>query len=520
MSANVEVRKATVDLTPVGAGRLTLRSDGKLVNAELRFAHQKGHLDATARAALEWQGLLPTLDESRPVHIDAQARRFDAVVISPFLRDVFSELSGPVTANVNVVLRKNPKAKDDENEPAWTSQIYGNGAMTDGTMQLQALGLELRDVSFGAVARDFGKGTVIEINSLMAKARSNRPNLRGRGSIYIEGLRVLRGSASFSAVDVPLLIEGVSQATATGVATATLERQDDEMEVDVQIPQLEAKLPRSSGRNVINVDENKAVTISQPLGEPEEVSGPAMPWRFVINLGKNVRIRRNDMYVPITGQPVIEIGEQTEVRGFVELEPGGRIQALGKVFVIESGRVRFDTDDPSDPHLYATASWRAPDGSTVYIDVQGTLKEARVNFSSDPARPEAEIMALLLGGPAPATGQDEEGAGGGAAAAGSAAVGGAAPIVNELLADSPLGSVELRTATYEGQSSYTAAVQITEEVWFETTYRSREAQENTPGADTVDVSGTVDWRFRRNWSLRTEVGTIGGGLDLLWQYRY
>jgi hypothetical protein len=30
----------------------------------------------------------------------------------------------------------------------------------------------------------------------------------------------------------------------------------------------------------------------------------------------------------------------------------------------------------------------------------------------------------------------------------------------------------------------------------------------------------VDWRFRRNWSLRTEVGNIGAGLDLVWQYRY
>jgi hypothetical protein len=127
----------------------------------------------------------------------------------------------------------------------------------------------------------------------------------------------------------------------------------------------------------------------------------------------------------------------------------------------------------------------------------------------------------LLGGPAPSSGgTDEEGAGGGATAAGSAAVGGAVPIVNELLADSPLGRVEFRTATYEGQASYTAAVRVFENVWFETTYRARETDENTPNAETPDVSGTVDWRFRRNWSLRTEVGTLGTGMDLLWQYRY
>ena len=36
----------------------------------------------------------------------------------------------------------------------------------------------------------------------------------------------------------------------------------------------------------------------------------------------------------------------------------------------------------------------------------------------------------------------------------------------------------------------------------------------------TDFSGTIDWRFRPRWSVRTEVGTIGAGVDLLWQYRY
>jgi autotransporter translocation and assembly factor TamB len=154
----------------------------------------------------------------------------------------------------------------------------------------------------------------------------------------------------------------------------------------------------------------------------------------------------------------------------------------------------------------------------VTINVAGTLKEAKVSFTSDPPRSEPEIMALLLGGPATTT--DDEGAGAGATAAGTAAVGGAFPVINELLADSPLGRVEFRTATYEGRSSYTAAVRVTESVWFEGTYRSRETDQNSPSAETPDVSGTLDWRFRRNWSLRTEIGTLGTGLDLLWQYRY
>jgi translocation and assembly module TamB len=529
VSANVEVRKASVDLVPVGSGRIKLRSDGRLVNANLDFAHGSGRLTAQARAGVAWDELVPVLDASRPLHIDAQAKRFDAIVLSPFLRDVFSELSGPVNANLTAIFRKPPapssETGDAEPERPWESQIYGTASMQGGVMQLQALGLELRDVKFMARARNLGRGTSIDILSLQAMARSRHPNLSARGSIYIEGVRVLRGEAAINLKDVPLLLEGVSQATASipdnaPSITAKLERQGDEMEVTVRIPALEAKLPRSAGRNVIPLDDNRAISVRQPLAEPEEPGGPAMPWRFVIDLGRNVRVIRNDLQIPISGQPVVRIGEETEVSGFVELEPGGRVQALGKVFVIESGRVRFDTDDASNPHLNATASWRAPDGSTVYVDVRGTLKESKVSFTSDPARPEPEIMALLLGGQAASTGGDDESGGGsGAAAAGSAAVGGAAPIVNELLKDSPLGAVEFRTATYEGRSSYTAAVQITQSVWFETTYRSREAaDQNTDTAE--DVSGTIDWRFRRNWSLRTEIGTLGTGMDLLWQYRY
>jgi translocation and assembly module TamB len=523
ISANVEVRKASVDMVPVGSGRIKLRSDGRLVNASVDFAHGSGRLTAQARAGVAWDELVPVLDEARPLHIDAQAKRFDAIVLSPFLRDVFSELSGPVNANLTAIFRK-PAATAGGGAAearAWESQIHGTASMQGGIMQLQALGLELREVRFRARARSAGRGTAIEIMDLQANARSRTPNLTARGSIQIEGVRVVRGDAAFNIRDVPLLIEGVSQATATGTATAKLERLGDEMQVTVRIPQLEAKLPRSAGRNVIALDDNRAIDVRQPLAEPEEEGGPAMPWRFVIDLGRRVRIVRNDLEIPISGQPVIRIGEDTEVSGYVELEPGGRVQALGKVFVIESGRVRFDTDDASDPHLNATASWRAPDGSTVYIDVKGTLKESKVTFSSDPARPEPEIMALLLGGQAPSSGVDDESGGGsGAAAAGSAAVGGAAPIVNELLKDSPLGAVEFRTATYEGRSSYTAAVRVTDSVWLETTYRSRETEQNAPTAETPDVSGTIDWRFRRNWSLRTEIGTLGTGMDLLWQYRY
>jgi hypothetical protein len=95
--------------------------------------------------------------------------------------------------------------------------------------------------------------------------------------------------------------------------------------------------------------------------------------------------------------------------------------------------------------------------------------------------------------------------------------------VNELLADTNLPHVELRTGSESSgedrrYQTYTAAVQISDQVWFEGSYKALSTTETTEQGDAV--SGTVDWRFKRDWSLRTEIGNIGTGVDLLWQYRY
>src|SRR5262249_53747218 len=132
-------------------------------------------------------------------------------------------------------------------------------------------------------------------------------------------------------------------------------------------------------------------------------------------------------------------------------------------------------------------------------------------LSSDPALAPAEIQALLLGG---------SGEGGDAQAAGAGA---GADFVGQLLADTPLKRVELRTgnetsADDRSYLTYTAAVPVSENVWVELSYKNLTS--NSPAEHTDAASATVDWRFKRDWSLRTEAGTIGTELDLLWQYRY
>jgi autotransporter translocation and assembly factor TamB len=309
------------------------------------------------------------------------------------------------------------------------------------------------------------------------------------------------------------MIQGSPQATLTGTAAVELERRPEQVHVVVDLPTLTAELPRSSGGSVLPLDENPDIEILQPIREPTlRSSGEGLPWVLEFRLGRDVTVRRADLQVPIDGVATVALGEDVAVTGDIDVEPGGRVQLLGKAFIIEQGEVHFDTGDATNPHLRVLASWRAPDATTVYVEVRGTFREATLRLESDPARSEAEIQALLLGGGTSDAGEPQ-----------TAGVGYGADFVSALLADTNLPHVELRTGTETASNdrryqTYTAAVQISQNVWFEGSYKALSANETGEGGDAY--TGTVDWRFLRNWSLRTEIGNVGTGLDLLWQYRY
>jgi autotransporter translocation and assembly factor TamB len=519
LRARVTMQDVSVDLAKTGKGTVTVDSNGSQLHATAEFRGGAGTLTAEAHLPLDWTQLLPAVDRSRRVRLSVGSNGVDAVVLSPFLRDIFSRMSGRVSGNLEATLE--PR-KDAARKPVgdWEATVQGEAKVDDASLQIAPLGIEFHDMKLEAHVKPNGRLTEVHIEQATAKSRSEKPNVTVRDAvIFFDGLRVTRGHATLQMTGMPMMLEGVPQATATGSAQFQLERDKDGMVVKVDVPTLTARLPQASSRNVVDLGDNPAIEVVQALREPKgaQSTDRILPWRFDVNLRRGVRIRRSDLDIPLTGQLGIGLGEKTTVTGAVELEPGGRFQSWGKTWVIEAGRVAFASPDPSDPLLAATASWRAPEGTTVYVDVRGTLKHATLTLTSDPSRSEPEIMALLFGGSA--SGSSDESST--ARTSESAYAGGLATAFNTIFADALVGGVELRTATDENKASYTAAVRLSENVWFEGTYRNRlEQQQSTTSTEPLDVSGTVDWRFRRNWSLRTEVGTLGTGLDLLWQYRY
>jgi autotransporter translocation and assembly factor TamB len=514
LGADLRIADTAVAHTALGEGRLRLETHGRTMSAKLGFAGAHGSLDATADAELSWSALVPTLARTAPIRAHVTAHDFSAVALSPLVTGVLTRLGGHLDADASLELRPEP-----DPGVGWVGGIQGKAALRDGTVLIDALGLEVRDLACSAEAHGSGVKTNIAIRDVRGRVRSTKDNLRGQADLVLDGMRLVSGSGTLRAADMPILFRGAPQGRITGRAEARLERQKDRMLVDLDIPALATLLPQASARAVIDIAENPDITVLQQVETGPKVS-PGLPWRLAVHLGDEVTLRRRDVNLTVKGSPVIDLGEETEVTGSVDITPGGRVPVLGKGFVIDHGRVIFDTGEPANPRVDVSASWRAPNETMVYVEVTGTLREAKIALRSDPPLPEPQVFALLLGGSSSEQSSSSESDSGGAGAAGAMALGSgvAALGVNQLLSDNP---VEIRVeTTSEKLPRYTAAVRIRPNLWFEAS-EYQQSQSGVGGQnDRNVVSGTIDYRFTRRWSLRTEAGTAGGAMDLLWQYRY
>ena len=502
--ADIPLHDVRVGGLTLGGGRIKADVTPSAATANLDFEGVGSRLAAGVNVPLEVRGGLPAFSGQAPIDVRVSATHTDAAVLAPLVSEYLSELNGPVDADLQA--RFEPPVTP---EGRWNAHFDGSAAMTGGEVQLSQLGMALQDVTWTARAHTEGERTIVELDDGVARAHSDHHNVSLRTRLQFTGLELTSAQAGLRLEEVPLALQGVSQASATGEATLTLQRTASAVEVNVNLDTLHATLPRSSRRNVIDVDDHPAIEVLQPLTKPSRVTAKEgeLPMVLTFELGKDVRVLRGDLDVPLSGRPVLTLGPEKQMSGWVELKPGGRVQLLGKAFEIENGVVQFDTGDPTDPSVQLTAVWVGP-SHRVYVELRGTLSNANLTLSSDPALPEDEVFALLLGG------SD--------AGATTTGVGVGATLLSNVFAGTPLSAVELRTSAEADRSNYTAAVQISDEVWFEATYQSPEQNSSAPGASSQDpgFSGTVDWRFRRQWSLRSELGTLGAGFDLLWQYRY
>jgi translocation and assembly module TamB len=306
------------------------------------------------------------------------------------------------------------------------------------------------------------------------------------------------------------------------------------VKLDLDVPTFHTDMPESSSRAVQALGDHPDITVGVrvPLGEltPVLIGPPrekreddALAWHLNFYLGQDVKLRRGStMEIAMTGQPVVDLTDQAYVSGFVNFE-SGRAEVFGKRFEIEHGTAKFEGDEPGNPNVSVTARWDAPDGTRIFADFVGPLRTGVLTLRSEPARSQSEILAILIfgagdnGNPGPGPSQPLQN--NGTATAGAVLAGGAVTTsVNRVLSSVTPLDITTRVTSDAQSPTPEVAIQISPKVTAQASYRTGALN---PAQRQDRLQLTLDWRFRRNWSIATTVGDAGTSiLDLIWKYRY
>jgi translocation and assembly module TamB len=198
----------------------------------------------------------------------------------------------------------------------------------------------------------------------------------------------------------------------------------------------------------------------------------------------------------------------------------GQLEVQGRRFKVERGTVTF-VGEPDNPQIVVSAYWDASDGTRVYADFVGPLKTGKVNLRSDPSRPQNEILALIMFGTAegssstPYPTQQPDGATRAGTFAGGFATEGLSKGLDELTGLDVSAKIDTSSSANPKPE---VEVQIARDISVQIAYVLGTPP---PGVNPDKTFVTLDWRFKRNWSMETTFGDQGSSIvDFLWQYRY
>jgi translocation and assembly module TamB len=511
--------------------------DGVL-DGTARVDQDDGYGELHAHAGVIWgRALKPALDETKPIDVSLGARQLRVALLLPFVPRLFSSLDGRIDADL----------RDHIDPAANTMRPEGSVTLRDGTMEMQSLGGELRDVTAKLTATPDG---VIRLDGVSARGLSGHIEAAASGRLQGLGLGAANAAILIPAKEpLPIIFDGVQVGTLDGRfdVVATRARDGSRLDVDVSVPTMRMQLPLTAAHDVQTLGQLTSVDVGlrrgpsdfTPVsldGESSEATAsagsPGMPVRVAVKLGENVEVKRGtDLDLRLTGGPTVTIGQTLLVEGQITLSRG-TIQIQGKPFNVDKGTVSFVGDDPTNPQVVLSASWTAADGTRVYADFVGPLKTGKVELRSEPALPKNEVIALILFGTADgsqgASSQNSpggQGTGAGSAAAGAAGSAAAAPVnqalgnVNRVLDNVGMaGGLTAKIDTSAANPRPEVELQIARDISLQVAVVLGVPP---PGTNPDTTLVTLNWRFLRKWSLEATWGNANTSiLDVVWQHRY
>jgi translocation and assembly module TamB len=525
--ANVQLDAAglRVGKQKYGGGKINVDFDGKALTADVRLTQDKGFADANAKVPLHWGAdAAPSKDPTGAVQAAFKAQKFRIGFMAPFLQAVFDSFDGTIDADAHVSLEPNQK-------PA----ISGSVALTDGLLGIPQLGQDLHGVKGRVVLNPDG---TLRLDGGEAQGIVGKVTASGGAKLDGTDLVSAQLTANIEKRDaIPLDAQGTDIGSVYGKFNVNVTTSADRkaMTIAVDVPSVNVQLPDASTHTVQALgelpDSNHigvftspgrftAVPLDGHEAGPTDDGAPPSLLTIGVTIGDAQIARGTDLRVGLGGKLTVKLEKTTNVTGQITLKTG-KLDVQGKSFEIESGTVTF-TGDPSNPDVKVTAGWQAEDGTHVYADYTGPLQTGKVTLRSEPARPQNEIVALILFGTADGSsstpyGSQDTGESTGEQAGttvGGFATGGLSKGLNKLTGLDITAKIDTSQANPRPE----VEVQIARNISLELAVVLGTPP---PGTNQDTTYATIDWRFLRSWSLATTFGDLGASIaDVVWRHRY
>jgi translocation and assembly module TamB len=528
--AHIAVRGLQLGRAHFPEGRIDAEFDGRSLRGALRLNQKDGFLQAETQLGMSWgANTAPEIASDVPAFATLKANQFRAAAILPFVSSVVSSLDGRINADARI----------DMTPGGGAPKMRGTIALERGRMQLVRLGEPLHGVTARVAVTPDG---IIRLEDFTAHGSTGKLNVNG--VVRLNGLDLVAARANVRIPKndpFPIDIDGQAVGEIDGDITISADMTPDKraLNVKVDIPHLHTDMPLGSSNKPQELGEAEKIRVGyfrRPKQfiilpkDAEDLKGddddsppsdePATTTTVTVHLGDDVEIRKGStLRVAMTGTPQIKLGEEVEMSGQIRLTRG-QLEVQGRRFRIERGTVTF-VGEPDNPQIMVTAVWKAPDGTQVYADFVGPLKTGKVRMRSEPSRPQNEILALIMFGTAegststPYPSRQPDGTTRAGALAGGLATEGLSKGLDELT------GLDVQTRIDTSSSANPRPeieVQIAKDISVQLGYVLGTP---APGTNPDRTWVTLDYRFRRNWSMETTFGNQGSSIvDFLWQYRY
>lgn len=370
-------------------------------------------LKAEAEARIEKRRLTASLDASAGEGVEAKVRAVAGLKAGAPGQPPEPDLAAPLDARVDVEaalgrlashlpldrgrvagqLSAHVSASGTLADPV----IGGKASLSDGSVEVPAIGLYLRNVRFDA----HGESDRLVVDALQAEAVSGG-TLSGSGSmsfdpdkgmpadlkVVAKGLTAVDIDEAKIALDADLGFSGkLPDYRLAGTVTVL----PSEIRIPDQLPPSVVDLPVTEVRDGVVISSPE-----EPAADGGQGRAPVL-LDVKVDIPGQVFVRGRGLdsewggALAITGR-----ADKPTVKGGLQVQRGS-FDGLGRTFSFDRGRVVFDGGPPDDPTLDMVLATKVAEIAAKVV-VSGSAQDPSISLTSEPTLPEEEILSRILFG--------------------------------------------------------------------------------------------------------------------------